>query len=95
MEKPVASWFRSILSEPNGTGSTRRCVLALVVLATLLLCGIHVWERGLDVIVKDILIWMNSTLALLLGHSKMEERKAAADALQAGQAPPGAPEPRP
>lgn len=84
-------WWKSILSDGTGTGSSRRVLLFLTVMATLVFCGWHVWKRGLDQQVKDILTWLTSTLALLAGHGKVEERKAAAAQLQAAPGAPPAP----
>lgn len=84
-------WWKTFLSEGTGNGSIRRAALFIAVLATLAICVIQAWRHGLDDKVKDLLIWLNSTLAVLAGHGKREERLQAADTALNPPAAPGGP----
>lgn len=82
----MRAWLLSIFSDGSGTGSSRRVLLFLAVIACLIFCGWQVWKRGLDGTVKDLLTWLVSTLSILAGHGKYEERKAGAAAPPPGPA---------
>jgi hypothetical protein len=85
----MGAWLRSVFSDASGNGSSRRVLLFLAVLSCLIFSGWQVWRHGLDGTVKDLLTWLVSTLSILAGHGKYEERKAGAAATPAG--PPAAP----
>lgn len=87
----MGAWLLSIFSDGSGTGSSRRVLLFLAVVACLIFSGWQVWKHGLDSTVKDLLTWLVSTLSILAGHGKFEERKAGT----AAPGPPGAPAPPP
>lgn len=84
-------WWKTFLSEGNGTGSSRRALLLLSVAATLAICAWGVHRGKLPQEVKDLLTWLNTFLVGLAGWGRSEERKETV--ALAAQGPAGPPKP--